>query len=398
MGGEQLMTGFPPSEQGQVTLANWRIAPFNQWAFQHVRELVPSADIPNIPEDVWVLPSIAADFSGFSFEHEGERFGFDGFLRATETDGIVVLHRGAVVAEEYAHGMTPRTPHILMSVSKSLLGVVAGILADKGILDLDQPVTSLIPEVANTAYLGATIRNLLDMRVGVYFDEDYLATSGLIIAYRKAHNWNPPDPGGAQTDLRSFYELLTKRDGSHGDRFHYVSPNTDLMGWVIERAANMRYADILSEVLWRPMGAAHSAYVTVDGLGAPRCAGGVCTAVADLARVGQLIVQDGRRNNLQIVPQQWIDDTCEGGDRDAWSRGDFVDYFPQQQMRYRCKWYVLDDVGPLMFAFGVNGQGLFVDRRNEVVIAKVSSQRLPLDRSQIMLTLQGVKAIRRYLS
>jgi len=54
-----LMTGFPPSPDGQVTLANWRTAPFNRWGFQHVREILPSADIPNAPERVWVLPSDA---------------------------------------------------------------------------------------------------------------------------------------------------------------------------------------------------------------------------------------------------------------------------------------------------------------------------------------------------
>lgn len=393
----ELMTGFPPAEKGQVTLANWRTAPFNRWAFQHVREIVPSADIPASSGSVWTLQSTATDFSRFSFQYEGTEFDFDAFLRATDTDGIVVLHRGSVIAETYAHGMTSRTPHILMSVSKSLLGIVAGILAEKGVLDFDQQVTTVIPEVTNTAYAHATIRDLLDMRVGIHFDEDYLATSGLIVEYRKSHNWNPLNPGEAQTDLRSFFQRLTKRDGSHGDRFHYVSPNTDLMGWVIERAAGMRYSDVLSELLWQPMGAADSAYITVDRLGAPRSAGGVCATVADLARVGQLIVQRGRRDNSQIIPQRWIDDIFRGGDSDLWSRGDFARYFPKLPMHYRSKWYVLHDAEPLMFAFGVNGQNLFVDCRNQIAIAKMSSQKLPMDDSRIMLTLRGIKAIQRFL-
>lgn len=394
---DQLMAGFPPPEKAQVTLANWRTAPFNRWAFQHVRELVPSADIPNASEDVWTLPSATVDFSGFSFEYEGERFDFDTFLGAIASDGIQVLHRGSYIAEVYAHGMTRRTPHILMSVSKSLLGIIAGILAEKGVLDLDQPVTHLVPEVASTAYRGATIRNLLDMRVGVQFDESYLAISGLIIDYRKSHNWNPLDPGDVQTDLRSFFQRLTNSDGSHGGPFHYVSPNTDLLGWVIERAAKKRYADIVSDLLWQPMGAAHSAYITLDRLGAPRCAGGVCSTVTDLARIGQLIVQNGRRIAAQIIPQGWIDDIVHGGDTDAWSRGDFVSYFPNMRVHYRSQWYVLHGPDPLMFAFGIHGQNLFVDHRNEIVIANVSSQPLPLDTRQIMLTLTGVEAIRRFL-
>jgi CubicO group peptidase (beta-lactamase class C family) len=368
------MTGFPPQPEDQVTLANWRTAPFNRWAFQHVREVVPSADIPHAPERIWALPSAPADLSAFSFEHDGARLDFDGFLAATHTDGIAVLHRGAVVVERYAHGMLRHTPHILMSVSKSLLGIVAGILAGKGMLDPDEPVTRLIPEIANTAFAGATVSNLLDMRAGVHFDEDYLATCGPIVDYRKACNWNPVDPGDAPSDLRGFFQRLTRRDGPHGGKFHYVSPNTDLMGWVIERAAGRRYADLLSALLWQPMGAEHGAYITVDRLGAPRCAGGVCATVMDLARVGQLMVQGGKRDGIQIIPEKWLDDVIARGSAEAWNSGDFAHLFSGIPMHYRSKWYVARGREPLVFGFGIHGQHLFVDRANDLVIAKVSSQ------------------------
>ena len=91
--------------------------------------------------------------------------------------------------------MTAGTPHILMSVSKSLLGLLAGVVASRGDLRPDRPVTDVIPEVAGTAYQGATIRHLLDMRAGMPLDEDYLADSGPIVQYRKATGWNPLAPG-----------------------------------------------------------------------------------------------------------------------------------------------------------------------------------------------------------
>jgi CubicO group peptidase (beta-lactamase class C family) len=391
------MTGFPPPPEGQVTLANWRTAPFNRWAFQHVREIVPSADIPHAPERIWALRSAPADLSQFSFEHDGARLDFDSFLAATDTDGIVILHRGVVVAERYAHGMARQTPHILMSVSKSLLGIVAGILAAKGILDPDQPVTRLIPEIANTAYAGATVRNLLDMRVGIHFEEDYLATSGPIVEYRKASNWNPVDPGDAPSDLRSFFARLTRADGPHEGRFHYVSPNSDLMGWVIERAAGRRFADLISELLWQPMGAERGAYITVDRLGAPRCAGGICATVMDLARVGQLMVQGGKRDAVQIIPAEWLDDVIARGSAEAWNSGDFAHLFGGIPMHYRSKLYVVRDPEPLVFGFGIHGQHLFVDRANALVIAKVSSQAAPIDEKRISLTMHAIAALRRHM-
>ena len=394
-----LMQGFPPAPEAQVTLANWRTAPFNRWAFHHVREIVPSADIPNDPLYVMPLPSDPVDMAPLRIDAgTGKPLSFDEFLEVTRTDGIVILRHGRLAVERYSGGLTPDTPHILMSVSKSLLGLLAGALSARGDLDAEQPVTDLVPEVATTAYRGASIRHLLDMRVGIAFDEDYLATTGPIVAYRKAGGWNPVEPGEPLWDLRSYYRELREAQGPHGGPFNYVSPNTDLLGWVMERATGRRYAELMSELLWKPLGADRSAYITVDRLGAPRCAGGICATVRDLARVGQLIAQGGARDGAQVLPSAWIDDIVRNGDAAAWSAGNFADYFPGDPMRYRSQWYVRDGAAPMLFGVGIHGQNLFVDPANGIVIAKVSSQPLPLDPVGITLTKRAVAALRTFLS
>ena len=358
----------------QVTLANWRAAPFSRWGFQHVRELIPTADIPNDPRRVHELPV--------------ERQEIDlGHLHAeTDTDGFVVLHRGRVVVEHYANGMTAETPHILMSVSKSMMGLLFGSLG----IAAERPITDFVPEMRETAYAEASVRNLLDMRVGVKFEEDYLATSGPIVEYRKATGWNALGPGEPPGDLHSFYRVLTERDGPHAGRFHYISTNSDLLGWVIERATGRRYSELMSEHVWKAMGAERSAYVTVDRLGAPRCAGGMCVTARDLARVGLWMIEH---------PSGWIEDIEKNGDRAAWDNGSFAGYFPGQPMHYRSQWYVLHAGGsPLVFALGIHGQNLFIDRERELVIAKLSSQALPLDAPRIGLTLRAVAQLRRHFS
>jgi hypothetical protein len=119
----RLMDGFPPEPNGQVTLANWRTSPFNRWAFHHLRELLPTADIPNDPAQVMDLQSSPIDLWPLSIESmRGDSLSFGDVLRETGTDGLVILHRGRIVFEHYANGMTVETPHILMSVSKSILG------------------------------------------------------------------------------------------------------------------------------------------------------------------------------------------------------------------------------------------------------------------------------------
>ena len=397
MSSSSLMSGFPSVESDQVTLANWRTAPYMKWAFQHVRELIPSADVANSPGGIWRLESERKDLSSFSFQRGGETYSLDRFIADTDTDGLVILHRGKVICEHYANGMTANTPHILMSVSKSLTAIVAGILIDKGVLDPAQAVVSIIPELKKSVYSGTTVRHVLDMRVGLDFDEDYLATSGPIVEYRKSTNWNPLAPGERPSDLRSFLSSLKDRAGPDGGPFHYVSTNTDLLGWILERSTAMRFADLMSNLLWQPMGAQASAYITVDRLGAPRCAGGICTAVLDLARVGQLIVQGGRRNGTAIIPAAWIEDMFVNGDPKAWSDGDLISYMGDRSMHYRNQWYVLRDRA-IAFGLGVYGQNVFVDRGCEIVVAKVSSQAPPLDKRLIDLTIGFMEAVSDHLS
>ena len=393
MSSHTLMSGFPSAESDQVTLANWRTAPYTKWSFQHVRELVPSADIPNAPDDVWKLADERKDFASFRFAHGGASYGIDQFLGETDTDGIVILHRGKVILERYGNGMAGNTPHILMSVSKSLTAIVAGILVEQRRLDPEQEVVAIVPELKGSAYSDARVRDVLDMRVGIEFDEDYLATSGPIIEYRKSANWNPLDPGERPGDLRTYLAGLKKRNGPDGGPFHYVSTNTDVLGWIMERATGSRFADLLSTLLWKPMGAQCPAYITVDRLGAPRCAGGICATTMDLARMGQLIVQDGRRGDTPIIPTRWIEDMLGGGDPSAWAAGDLKCCFGNRTMHYRSQWYVLRE-RDLALALGVYGQNIFVDKANEVVIAKVSSQTPPLDKDLIDLTITFVEAMR----
>ena len=381
----EVMQGFPSSQPNQVTLANWRTAPYCHWAFHHVREIVPSAEIQNNPADVWSLKS-------GSFNPD--KIHLDEAIIQTDTDALVILHNDEIAYETYRNGMTARDPHILMSVSKSMLGLVAGTLIEKNEIKEEDLITTYIPELAKSAYSGATVRNLLDMRVGVLFDEDYLATSGPIIDYRYAANWNPVPKDREAGDLRSFMSILTDADGSHGGRFHYVSPNTDLLAWILERATGIRYADLVSDRLWKPLGAEASGYITVDRIGGARAAGGKCFVARDLARVGMMMANGGQRQGKQVIPKKWLDDIVQNGDPQAWVQGDFYDEMGQREMHYRSKWYVMRDSNPLIFGLGIHGQFLFIDPTKHLSIAWFSSQNNPLNSPTFEKTFETIQKIR----
>jgi len=382
------------SEAGSATttLANWRNAPFSRWAFRNIRDLLPVAEIAPSADAVAALPVRSDSLAQFSLVGDGVTLGLDDVLRMTATDGIVILHDGRVVFEAYDHGLTPHAPHIIMSATKSIVGLVTGILQATGDLDADTPVGRYLPEMAATAYDGATVRHLLDMRTGIDLDERQMR------AYAVASNWEPLRDGETRGGLRGFLQSLKFQSKPHGGHFKYLSANTDLLGWVIERASGRSFAALVSELLWKPMGAEDGAFITLDNEVLPRCTGGLCMTARDLARIGQLMLAGGRRDGRPIIPGTWLDDIARNGDRAAWKQGEFGAGFGGRAMSYRSGWYVIHDEPSMVFAMGIHGQNLFVDHANRLVIAKLSSQHAPIDTGAIALTHRAVAEIRRCLT
>jgi CubicO group peptidase (beta-lactamase class C family) len=196
--------------------------------------------------------------------------------------------------------------------------------------------------------------------------------------------------------LHEFYSQIKPSGGSKDDTFRYVSANTDLLGWAIESATGRTFNSLLSDLLWKPMGAENEAYMTVDKDGAPRCTGGLCATARDFARIGQLIIDGGIRDSKEIVPMSLIEDILKNGDHNAWKNGQWGKLFApiSKKMCYRNGWYIINDQPQIMFAMGIYGQNLFIDRANKIVIAKFSSWKKPTDYLALPLTHYMVKRIR----
>jgi len=389
-----LMDDFPPAPDRLVTLSNWRRAPFSAWGFRNVRRLIPTANIA-ASRHVTGLEMSLQEIGQVGFNgHDGNPTTVNQALRATDTGAFVVLRRGRLAMEWYGNGMSAATPHIVFSVSKSICGTLRGILADRGLLDPDDRVIDYIPELASSVYAGCTIRHLLDMSVGIAFSEDYEDPKGDVMRYRHAAGWDPLPAGEAPIDLRSFLGQQKPDGAKHGELFHYVSTNTDVLGWVYERACDQPYADITSEYLWAPLGAEQDAYITVDARDAMRAAGGVCVAPRDLARFGEMIRRRGVAGGQQVVPGAWIDDINESGDPEAWAASEFADMFPQAS--YRSKWCRIDRARRVLCALGIHGQWIYIHPEAELVIIRMASENTPLDLDRVRGWRRGFDAIAEY--
>jgi CubicO group peptidase (beta-lactamase class C family) len=401
----RLMVGSPPfTAQRLVTLENWQRPPYNRWAFQHVRELIPTAAISRGDGPVWELERDERDLSGISFTAQQAELTVGELLDRSYTDGFLVLHQGRIVTEQYRNGLRPGAPHLLMSVSKSITGLVAGALAGRGALDVTATIESIVPELRVTSFRGATVRQLLDMRTGTKYGEDYRDPDSEIAVSDRVYLWSPDDGKPRPGDALDYFASLGN-DGEHGGPFRYRSILIDVLAWVLERASDQRFPDLVATELWQPMGAERDAEITVDPRGNPLADGGISAALRDAGRIGQLALQRGRAGqagvqagkpgqSAQVVPAEWLDDTIAGapdGAR-AFAEGDGAEGYPRGA-HYRNCWWVTDPEVPMFNAAGIHGQHIVVHVPSETVVVKLSSWPNPLDSRLRQATVAAITAI-----
>ncbi len=385
-----------PSDNPPATLANWQEGPQNRWAFRHTRRLLPTAEISRGSGPMHRFERNQQNLDDIRFEDvDGKPMTVRQMLETTYTDGFLVLHRSVIVTEQYFNGMAPNSKHLLMSVSKSFTGSLAGILVDNGGLDPEETVVSYVPELRDSAYGDATVRNLLDMTIGVAYSEDYYdpddpydPASSSYLQFDIAAGWRPRGDLDVPVGLHRFLQNLQK-EGEHGRVFEYASPNTDALGWVLERAAKSDLAELFSRELWSKLGAEEDAYIILCPLGAPIPDGGINVTLRDLARFGQMHLQGGFFNDQQIVPLEWIEDFRTNGNREAWARS----ASSNPSGSYRSNWWISGNDHGAYSAFGIHGQMVYVDPAADMVIAKLSSQPTATSRTASANTRRAAQAL-----
>ena len=367
------MQGFPPPPDKTITFHNgsFRSFPELRWAWSNIRQLVPTVNVWRGAGPASVLPRADHDIgSSASVTMDGRPMTFARMLEETYADGIAVLHRGKLIYERYFGALKPHKPHIAMSVTKSFTGTLAGILIAEGKIDPNAPITDYVPELKASAFGDARVREAMDMTTGLEYTEVYTDKNSGVFGLRRANGMAPIEPGfeGA-TNIFDF--LCTQRkQGEHGKAFAYKTVNSDVLAWIIRRASGMTLSDLLSERIWMPMGAEEDAHYHVDRIGTESGGGGLSTTLRDLARFGETIRNHGRFNGRQIVPSTVVEDIARGGDPGKFKP---AGYTTLPGASYRNQWWVTHNAHGAYMARGVYGQGIYIDPKAEMVIARYAS-------------------------
>jgi len=369
------MQGFPPPPDKRIGQpdSNYFSFPKLRWTVCHLRELLPTTEVSRgLGAPVPLERAIDEGIDDVTFQPLGsdKTMNWKQSLAANYTDGILVLHKSYIVYERYFGCLNEVGQHAAMSMTKSMTGLLAEILVAEGRLDDTALVGKIIPELKDSAFGKATVRQVMDMTTALDFSEDYSDPNAGIWTYSAAAN-PLPRPAGYSGPV-GYYEFLqtVKQQGEHGTAFGYKTINTDALGWVIARTTGKSVPSLLSERIWSRMGAEQSGYMTVDSLGTAFAGGGLCAGLRDLGRVGLLMLNGGVINGERLFPAQVVKSIRDGGNKDAFEK---AGYTTLQGGSYRGMWWVFHNSNGAFAARGVHGQTIYIDPTAEMVIVRFAS-------------------------
>ena len=380
----QPMTGIPPSAESQVTMGNYRVHPFNRWAFRNA----------GAPLNVVMIPR-QGSISGFGepsrpalgarefTDLHGRTLALADLFEANYADGLVIVQGDELLYEAYFNGFNPHAQHIWFSMTKSLVSAAFGVLVEQGAVDLSLSPAAYIPELKGSGFERVTIQQVLDHASAIDFKENYTdQDSDFFRYYAPALNmaWLPGaadvQPGADIYGVHDFLARFIKPDPSlePGEAFDYNSSNADVLGWLIARLSGQSLQDFLQQHIWANIGAEHDAYIAVDRAYMPVATGGMNSTTRDAARFGMMVRDHGQFAGERVLPASWMADILDLDENHVANMAANPKYRGDPWQAYRNMWWVLDADRGEFAAVGIHGQVIYINRSADTVMAWFSSQ------------------------
>ena len=306
---------------------------------------------------------------------KGSTVSFDEFLSLTHTNSFVVLRDGELAYEWYGDGFDAATPQSSFSMAKSMVSLLVGQAIDRGELAEDDLLVDLLPDFrSGTEYDQITVRHLLDMAAGIDVSETY------------SEYW--PFTGTSRMfltrDLVDFLmdnRVVDRTPGTSGD---YRSVETQALGLILARITGQHLADLLSDGIWKPVGAEHSATWSLDredGHEKTFCC--INATARDYARVGQLVLDDGRVGDVQVLPEEWVRRISTPAEHPV----------SDVPWGYSAQWWHPTGGHPgVLSMLGIYGQYVYVDPTTDTVIVKLSDHGTEQDEQDTYDVLHAVSS------
>lgn len=394
------MQGFPPPKDRIVSAIDGSFFRFPalRYSVCHMREFIPTTEVKAATGKQYKFKQKLdknIDKITFTPWNSTKLMTWEQSLTENYTDGILILHKGKIVYERYFGELEPEGIHAAMSVSKTFTGTLGGLLIEEGTLDENKTASYYIPELANSAFGDATIRQILDMTTGLKYSEDYSDPNAEIWAFSAAGNPFPKPTSNNEPTNYYDYLVTVQKEGEHGKTFSYKTINTDVMGWIISRATGKSIPELLSERIWQPLGTHFDGYYQIDPAGIAFAGGGFSANMRDMAMFGEMIRNKGKFNKHQILPISLVEDIMNKGNQKTFANSVYASTL--KDWSYRNMWWVLSKENGAFAARGVHGQTIYIDPKAEMVIVRFASHPEAKNSKIDPTTLPAFQAVAEYL-
>lgn len=336
----------------------WRMndADVNSFAFRNMDQLFTTRLVGHsgAPSP---LPKVERAMD-FTYSFGGKTWTAEQALERTYTNALLIMKDGRIVTEIYRNGSNERTRFMGWSMTKSITSTLVGaVLADGLITSLDDPITRYLPELKGGGYDGVTIRQILQMRSGVDYEERYdfanpgIAASNHINALVK--------------NVARFADVARtiKRKSKPGEVFAYKTIDTAVLGWMIERVSGGSVAAYTARKLWEPLGTEADGFYIMDGepgIGREFSGAGFNATLRDWARFGQMMLGQGVINGKRVVSADWVKAAQAPAGPETGPEGG-----------YGYQWWTMAN-SPAYSAIGLQGQYVYIDPASRTVVVKLS--------------------------
>lgn len=368
-----IMVGAPPAPENQVTFRNSVTPRFLRWTLQNMASMVNTTRVSRgTGMPVALVQGKPLDVEALNVEWQGKQISIAEAYRILGADSLLVLHRGKVVYERYLGDMAPDTLHATNSCTKSLVGTLVATLAHEGKLDLSAPASRYIPEIASSAIGSAKVQDLLDMRANFKLGDDVHVGGSLQVAAQQAYGMLPRPKDYAGPDGAIEMVHASRPTIPHGTGpFRYDNVTTETLGWILHRVTGKSVPDLISERYWQPIGAEQDGDFVLDTRKTPIAAFGLLSNTRDMVRFVEMIRNNGRVGNKQVVPAAVIAEIRRGGDRGAFADSSDGPVIPGGS--YHNQWWFNHDDLDSFQCQGQFAQRFWVAPKAETVIGLYST-------------------------
>jgi len=299
-----------------------------------------------------------------------ERYRFDGearslaaFLEDSETTGLLVARDGVILHESYSRGNDEHALATSFSLAKPFVAALVGIAIEQGfIASVDDPISDYLPELIGSGYEGVAIHDVLTMSSGVAFDEAYDRVTSDVMRL-------PIQVFGLRQSVPVILAGL-QRQREPGTFHAYISSDALALGQLVARATGRTASAYLEEAIWVPAGMEAPAAWNTDFHDNELAHAFLNATLRDYARFGRLVLNEGRRDERQVIPAAWVNTSTQPsaphlqpGDNQA----------STSTFGYGYQWWIPDEAEGDVVAIGIWGQFIYVHPRYGIVIAKTST-------------------------